>query len=322
LSARFLYHHPVPPFSTKESLLKKLVSLLVPLALVLVACGSGSNAVAATIDGEDIKVSEIEALIDPGEEDTIAKDVFAQYLGFEIQQRIIANAAEADLGITISEDEITEAADTLVEESITEEGMTREEFLATNGVTEELLHKVAHQQLLETQVREALAADVAEPTQEEIDGVLTDAEGAYCASHILVATEQEATDVLDRLEAGEDFAALATELSTDTASGAQGGDLGCAPSTNYVTEFADALGTAEVGVPTGPVESEFGFHVILVRDDELPAEADVIEQLKSASIDLAANEWFFEVIEAAEVTVEESYGTWDSSGPQVVPPAE
>jgi parvulin-like peptidyl-prolyl isomerase len=171
-------------------------------------------------------------------------------------------------------------------------------------------------------VREALAADVAEPTQEEIDGVMTEAEAAYCASHILVATEQEANDVLGRLEAGEDFATLATEVSTDTGSGAVGGDLGCAIAENYVPEFASALSAAEVGVPTQPVETEFGYHVILLREDEVPAEADVIEDLKATAADTATNDWFLEQVEAAEVTVTEEYGTWDSTTPQVVPPTE
>jgi parvulin-like peptidyl-prolyl isomerase len=301
--------------------LKKLVSILALAALALAACGSGSNAVAATVDGEDITVSEIEALIDQGEETAIDKAQFAQFLGFEIQQRIITAAAEGDFGIDITEDEISAEADSIFEESNTE-GVSREEFLSTNQVTEELLLRVAHQRLLETQVREALSGEVAEPTQEEIDGVIAEAEANYCASHILVATEDEANAVKDRLDAGEDFAALATELSTDTGSGAAGGDLGCAPSANYVTEFADALTAAEVGVPTDPVESEFGFHIILVREDEIPEEADVIEQIKDSAVATATNEWFFEQIEAAEVTVDEKYGTWDSSQPQVVPPTE
>lgn len=301
--------------------MKKLVSILALAALALAACGSGSNAVAATVDGEDITVSEIEALIDQGEETAIDKAQFAQFLGFEIQQRIITAAAEGDFGIDITEDEISAEADSIFEESNTE-GVSREEFLSTNQVTEELLLRVAHQRLLETQVREALSGEVAEPTQEEIDGVIAEAEANYCASHILVATEDEANAVKDRLDAGENFAALATELSTDTGSGAAGGDLGCAPSANYVTEFADALTAAEVGVPTDPVESEFGFHIILVREDEIPEEADVIEQIKDSAVATATNEWFFEQIEAAEVTVDEKYGTWDSSQPQVVPPTE
>lgn len=302
--------------------MKKLVSLLVLVALVLAACGSGSNAVAATVDGDDIKVGDVEALIDPGEDAEIPKATFAQFLGFEIQQRIVSNAAEEEFGITITDDEASAEADIIFEEANVE-GVTREEFLTTNGVTEEMLLNVGHQQLLDAQVREAFAADLEDPTQEEIDAVIAEAEAVYCASHIVVATEAEASDVMDRLAAGEEFAALATELSTDTQSGAQGGDLGCSSPDRYVTEFADALTAAEVGVPTEPVETEFGFHVILLGEDQIPTEDEVIEQLEVVAIGTATNEWFLEQVQAAEVTVDEAYGTWETDPtPQVVPPAE
>jgi parvulin-like peptidyl-prolyl isomerase len=302
--------------------LKKLVSLLVSTALVLAACAGGSNAVAATVDGEGITVGEVEALIDPGEESTISKEMFAQFLGFAIQQRIVSKAAEEEFGIVISDEEVSEEADAIFQEA-NPEGLSREEFLTTNGVTEELLLRVAQQQLLDTQVREAITASVEEPTQEDVDAVMAEAGELYCASHILVATEDEANDILDRIEGGEDFADLATELSTDTGSGAQGGELGCSAPDRFVTEFADALTVAEVGVPTAPVETEFGFHIILLGEDELPTEEQALEQLQTVAIGTATNDWFLEQVEIAEVTVEERYGTWQSSPvPQVVPPTE
>lgn len=302
--------------------MKKLASLLVLFALVLTACGGGANAVAATVDGEEITVGEVEALTDPGEEPTIAKEMFAQLLGFAIQQRIVTTAAEEELGIVLSEEEIGEEADAIFE-SANPEGLSREEFLANNQVTEELLRGVAQQQLLDTRVREAFAADLEQPTQEDIDAVIAEAEALYCASHILVATEAEANEVLDRIDGGEEFADLATELSTDTGSGAQGGELGCTVPEQYVTEFADALTAAEVGVPTAPIETEFGFHVILLGEDVLPTEDQVVEQLQSTAIGTATNAWFLEQVENAEVTVEERYGTWQASPvPQVVPPTE
>ena len=290
--------------------MKKHAIFLVIAALVVAACGSGgSGGVAATVNGEDITVEEVEALI-TGDGAEIPKADFAGALGFLVQQRIVSDAAEAELGIVIPEDEITAEATALFEESAN--GQTREEFLDEQGITEELLQQFAHSQLLVAEIGESLQADVEQPTQEEINAL-------YCSSHILVATEQEANDVLSRIEAGEDFATLASELSTDTNSGAQGGDLGCSAADVYDPAFAEALSTAEVDVPTDPVESEFGFHVILLRDDE----EEAIETLTATAANEAANTWFTEQFEAAEVTVDETYGTWQASPqPQVVPPAE
>jgi parvulin-like peptidyl-prolyl isomerase len=100
--------------------------------------------------------------------------------------------------------------------------------------------------------------------------------------HILLTTEEAAQDVLAALEAGESFAELAQATSIDTGSGARGGELGWAPVTNFVKPFADAAENAEIGVIVGPVESEFGWHLIQVRaredrtitDDQLEGARD------------------------------------------------
>lgn len=88
----------------------------------------------------------------------------------------------------------------------------------------------------------------------------------YDADHILVATEDEAKAVIDRLDGGEDFADLARDLSTDAGSGANGGDLGWFVAEMMVEPFADAVQAMEVGAISDPVESQFGWHVILLND--------------------------------------------------------
>ncbi len=88
------------------------------------------------------------------------------------------------------------------------------------------------------------------------------------ARHILVNTEEEAQDLVAALAAGESFANLARAASTDTGSGARGGELGWAPTTNYVPGFKEAVETGEIGEIVGPVESEFGWHIIQVHARE------------------------------------------------------
>jgi len=90
-----------------------------------------------------------------------------------------------------------------------------------------------------------------------------------CASgkdvaHILVATQAKAQLILDQIRAGAPFATLAEQDSTDTASGAQGGALGCLAPGEFVPAFETAAEKAPVGTPIGPVHSQFGYHIILV----------------------------------------------------------
>lgn len=123
------------------------------------------------------------------------------------------------------------------------------------GVSRETLLDYFRTQALRLKVAEAVSVQ--------------DNQATYVNSrHILVATQEEAQDVLDALNAGESFAALARAVSTDTGSGANGGELGWTAAYQFVEPFADAVTTAEIGTIVGPVESEFGFHIIQVRDRE------------------------------------------------------
>ena len=309
--------------------MKKLVFIFAALALVLAACGGPANATAATVDGSDITVGEVESLIS-SEESTIPKDQFAQFLSFQIQWDIVAQAASDEWGIEVTEEEIDAEADRIFESAATE-GESREDFLSARGVTEEFLRNIAHQALLDQAVRAELANEIEPPTSEEIDAEMGVAEASLtevCVSHILVETEEEAEDVMDRLEAGEEFGELARELSQDTGSAENNGVLPCGSAGQYVPEFRDASVAAPIGeVYTEIVESQFGFHVMLITDrtdppiEDLPTEAEVTETLEADAIAVELNSWFLEQITAAEVTVMEEYGTWQASPqPTVVPP--
>lgn len=99
------------------------------------------------------------------------------------------------------------------------------------------------------------------------------------ASHILVATEEEAQAVAERLNAGEDFAAVAQEASTDTGSGAQGGSLGWFGPGMMVPEFETAVAALEPGQLSAPVQSQFGWHLIRL-DETRPLEPPALEEVR------------------------------------------
>jgi peptidyl-prolyl cis-trans isomerase C len=137
--------------------------------------------------------------------------------------------------------------------------------------------------------------------------------------HILVESENEAEEILAELEDGEDFAELAEERSIDPGSGAQGGELGSFPRGAYVPEFDDAAWDAEIDEIVGPVETDFGFHIIQVTAAEsTPAtELDVqtLDELVGQELGMRINDAF----QAAEIEVDPSLGRWDATAGEVVP---
>jgi hypothetical protein len=136
------------------------------------------------------------------------------------------------------------------------------------------------------------------------------ASGITCTAHILVANEAEAEQVLAELEAGGDFGQLAAERSLDTGSAARGGVLPCDTTAsfaqNVVPEFAEAAVDATIGEPTGPVESQFGYHVILVR----PFDDVVDEGIADLYADTGTR--FRRAARSAEVYVDPRYGYFDA----------
>lgn len=101
-----------------------------------------------------------------------------------------------------------------------------------------------------------------------------------CVDHILVGDLELAESLLEELAAGADFAALAQEHSTDPGSAAAGGALGCLPRGVTVAPFDEAAFTAELGAVVGPVETQFGYHLITVssRTEPRPQPFDEVRE--------------------------------------------
>jgi len=83
------------------------------------------------------------------------------------------------------------------------------------------------------------------------------------ARHILVETEQACQTVKDKIEAGADFAEMAREHS-QCPSGQKGGELGEFGPGQMVAEFDQVVFNEEVGKVHGPIQTEFGYHLVEV----------------------------------------------------------
>ncbi|WOF16166.1 peptidylprolyl isomerase [Methanoplanus sp. FWC-SCC4] len=85
------------------------------------------------------------------------------------------------------------------------------------------------------------------------------------ASHILVKSEAEAKEILEKIKAGDNFENLAKKTS-NCPSGKKGGGLGWFGKGMMVKEFEDACFNAKEGDILGPVKTQFGYHIIKVNE--------------------------------------------------------
>lgn len=142
-----------------------------------------------------------------------------------------------------------------------------------------------------------------------------EASGVACTAHIVVETRAEAEEVVGELDGSTDgFAALAQERSIDEAAAANGGVIPCSStdefSASYDPAYVEAALAADVGVPVGPVETQFGYHVIVVRPFD-----DVVEEAAA----LYSSERFAELAPGAGVYIDPRYGAFDPETALVQP---
>ena len=126
------------------------------------------------------------------------------------------------------------------------------------------------------------------------------------ARHILVADAAVAKVVIDRLNSGEDFATIAKELSTDTGSAQNGGDLGWFGTGQMIPEFETAAFALKKpgDYTTTPVQTTYGFHII-----QLIAKQD--RPLTAQQYDTAKNKVFTDWLAAARTTYGvETFDLW------------
>lgn len=157
----------------------------------------------------------------------------------------------------------------------------------------------------------------------EQSNAATQAEAKREVRHILLAgddAQTTANDVVARLQAGEDFAAMATELSQDPGSAAQGGSLGLIERGQMVPSFDEAAFNLAVNTISEPIQSQFGYHVIEVTKIDAPEVktfAEMRDELQKEERQRQAEELFFEQIEQLKNLVFENPESLDAAAQEL-----
>jgi foldase protein PrsA len=266
------------------------IVLVSAAAVLLFYYGNNNNSeVLATVNGEEITRNELyDAMFTNG--------------GKEILERLITNRLilqEAKkLKISVSEEDI----DTEIGKVIKENFYGAEDYfyqaLEQYGITEDALRDDLKIELLLRKIVRDQITVTEEDTREYFieNQYLFNTPEQVEARHILVETRDEAEEIIQLLDEGQDFSELAKEHSIDTVSAQQGGNLGFFQRGEMVAEFEEVAFNLAVGSRSGPVETTHGFHIIEVLNRREAHEA-TFDEVKEAAEEKLLEKLVYEKME-------------------------
>ncbi len=244
--------------------------LIISILIVAVSqfCFAGEDVkledkIVAKIDGKPVYESEIREKIQNyielnalGNEEMMSYDKLDQ----EVKEEIIRSIVVGDLILQ-------EAKQAKINEELEyKKGLQ----LAENQIMQRVfIEKIVKKNLTE----EKLQAKYKEMVAEQADKY------EYKVSHILVKTEDEAKQIEKKLSKGEAFAALAKEYSLDN-NKEDGGSLAYFSTGQMVPSFEQAVEKLKVGEISGPIKTDFGYHIIKL-EDKRKAVVQSFEELRT-----------------------------------------
>lgn len=291
-----------------------LLALTILTMIFAVSCKKADEGAVATVNGkaisekeftENYKVYELMYKQQLGEEALKKTDKdgvsFKDKLKENILEKLIVdeliNQEIDNKKIAITDEELNN----LYEQTIKNMGGQEqyEEFLKQQNITDDFIKDSIKKDYKQQKLEEAFYKDnkVAEEEIKDFYDANKERLIKYSLSQIMADNEEDAKKLYDKLEAGEDFAELAKNESSDTYSAANGGNMGEVQASTMPEEFLNAVSTTEIGSYSKVFKSDMGYHVVKVDDkkDQLEDLRTEIEQtLKSQKFieymkDLRAN---------------------------------
>lgn len=283
---------------------------MLSLSIFLSACAKNTEGLVGSVNGEGITQEEFDADFE------VFKNLYERELGEDaleqtgmdgktfgeslkesileklIMEKLIAKESE-EMNISVNDEDVQKR----LEQTITEmEGQENfDEFLTKNNISKDFFVENLRKELIVEQHKEEFLKTVTITEEDTMKYFEDNKDSAIIlkASHILLATEDEAKAVLTKLNAGEDFATLATLESLDSVSAAKGGDLGYFGKGFMIAEFEDAAMALEEGETSGIVKTEVGYHIIKVEEKK-----DTFEELKDEIVKVLKEQKYLDKVQA------------------------
>ena len=299
---------------TKTALTRRFLPLVAAASLIFSACGSSNPVASASeafrFNGTSYSIKDLDEL----------------------------NAALVAVGQYAEENGTLRRQDVLTTIGVLIRYEAYKQFAKANGLEETDADRAAVQEqadsdpnfasypealrttLLNLNISDLVAQRISAPTESELKALYNKkpaSSGVLCLSHILVETENEAREVLKKVNAGTAFAEVAASTSIEpnadqTGGALKNGEEDCSSlgslQESFDADFMVGAVAAKPGVPTGPVKSQFGWHIILSHafDDIKDSATRIIAQDPGALL-------LSGFLAGANVSVNSKYGVWNSA---------
>jgi foldase protein PrsA len=255
-----------------------IITVVVIIALLAGSVYIGVGAFRTTGSGDTVATV--------GSEKITKDDLYTYMVKQSGQQALDALISEKIIELEAKKNNVKVEASEIDEEIATYEEMyggkeSLEAALASSGFDMDYLRGNIETNLM---IKKILEPTI-EITEAEISDYFTQNKASFdqqeqvSARHILVETVETANEVLDKLNSGEDFETLASEYSIDTSNKDSGGALGFFGRGQMVPAFEEAAFGAEIGKVVGPVETDYGYHLLIV-DEKVEAVEATLEDKK------------------------------------------
>lgn len=293
--------------------MKKSIGFLMMImiaSMVFSGCSTQQEGVVAEVDGHQISQEEFDkdfqvykdlyerqlgegALDQEGMDGkTMGESLEESILDKLIMERLIQDDNEKK-GIEVTEEDLQEYIDEYKESIGGEESY--QQFLQSNNLSDEYFVDNMMKELRGRKHKDDFLSGVSVSDEEAREYFEENKDDLVeiNASHILLGSEEEALDVLEKLDAGEDFAELATTESMDSISAVNGGNLGYFGKGQMIPEFEEVAFQLEEGETSDIVKTEVGYHVIKIQD-----KRESFDDLEDKVMELIKEEAYFDYVQS------------------------
>lgn len=300
---------------TKSPRLPRFFAIIAVSALALSSCGGSSPVASANdafvVNGASFSLDTFETLLD----DLVENQLLEAGPNNQVSKESAVSVMRTLIRFRAYEQY-------MIENDLTEDPADRKKVLEQSAADEAFgtLPEYLQELLINLSVAQATMAKFTAPsaaTLKKLYNEMPASTGVMCLSHILVKTEDEALDALKELSNGAQFEAVARKKSIEPNAQESGGALETAdePCTDlayfqqqFDADFLTAAVAAKAGVPTGPIKTQFGFHVILNRP---------YDTIKDSLARVAASQPSVSNIvgftAASDISVNSKYGVWNGA---------